>query len=123
MICYDVKGQQSVKEMLIIFITFHRTLAVIQHLLNIQFLSYPVTSLLYTEIIVESKLKFSATGSKIYAQYMRFSFRLIKLSTYQLSLYFSLGMEYERYKIIVQVVIGEQRGEGVKYVDFIANCL
>ena len=26
-------------------------------------------------------------------------------------------MEYERYKIIVQVVIGEQRGEGVKYVD------
>jgi len=30
------------------------------------------------------------------------------------------GMEYDRYKIVVQVVIGEQRGEGVK---FAARCL
>ncbi|XP_065055804.1 dynein light chain Tctex-type protein 2B-like [Rhopilema esculentum] len=29
-------------------------------------------------------------------------------------------MEYDRYKIVVQVVIGEQRGEGVK---FAARCL
>ena len=30
------------------------------------------------------------------------------------------GMEYDRYKIVVQVVIGEQRGEGVKYGSFVA---
>jgi len=27
-----------------------------------------------------------------------------------------IEMGYERYKFIVQVIIGEQRGEGVKYV-------
>ena len=34
------------------------------------------------------------------------------------------GMEYDRYKIVVQVVIGEQRGEGVKYGYFVVcfNC-
>ena len=31
-------------------------------------------------------------------------------------------MEYERYKIVVQVVVGEQKGEGVKYVNNITFC-
>jgi len=30
--------------------------------------------------------------------------------------FFCLALEYDRYKFIVQVVIGEQRGEGVKLV-------
>ena len=29
MICYDVEGQQYIKEIVLIFMTFHRTLAII----------------------------------------------------------------------------------------------
>ena len=31
--------------------------------------------------------------------------------------YIHLEMNYDRYKFVVQVVIGEQKGEGVKWVE------